>query len=424
MTRTLTIVGAGWAGLSAAVTATQLGWQVELYEAARHAGGRARALPSDLSHAGLDNGQHILIGAYHDTLALMRKVGVDLAQAFVRLPLDLRTPDGHGLQLPDWPAPWNAIAGMACARGWSWHDKLSLLQACVRWQWQDFRCPPTWSVMQLCEASAISPRVCDTLIDPLCLSALNTLPDQACANVFLRVLHDALFTGQGASDLLLPRTDLSALFVTPCMQWLQQHGARIHLGQRCTAQDLSARSDPVVLACGPWDAARLTALQAPAWAACAGNLTHEAIATVYLHANALPVGIRPIMALPYAADAPERTPAQFVFNREALTGAQGLLAAVVSACTNADGTLADRVRRQVELALGLQDLKVVQTVVEKRATLRMSPQLIRPSAHIHGQWWACGDYVAGPYPSTLEGAVRCGHNVVTQLTHTLTHHAN
>ena len=73
------IVGAGWAGLSCAIEATQRGHSVTLYEAARHLGGRARAVPlsgatGDLPP--LDNGQHILIGAYHDTLAILQTVGL------------------------------------------------------------------------------------------------------------------------------------------------------------------------------------------------------------------------------------------------------------------------------------------------------------------------------------------------------------
>jgi squalene-associated FAD-dependent desaturase len=413
--RQLTIVGAGWAGLSAAVAATQAGWQVQLHEAAPHAGGRARSLPDRHGLSGLDNGQHILIGAYHDTLALMRTVGVNVDQAFLRIPLDLRNPQGRGLQLPDWPAPWNVLAGITSARGWSWRDKFSLLKACVRWQWAGFQCPSDWTVTQLCEASHLSPRIRAALIDPLCLSALNTQPAHACANVFLRVLHDALLTGRGASDMLLPRADLSTLFVKPCLAWLKRHGASVHFSSRLDEAALVHYNGPVVLACAAWDAARLTKSFAPAWSQQASALTHEAIATVYLQTAMRPANLRPMTALPHAHDTPESTPAQFVFDRQALLSQTGLLAVVVSAHQSDTHTLSERVRLQVQKALKLPHVQVVQTVVEKRATLHLSPKLARPPAHIKGSWWACGDYVAGPYPSTLEGAVRCGHNVVAQL---------
>ena len=129
----LLVLGGGWAGLAAAVAATQRGWQVVLCEASRTLGGRARSV----SHAGatFDNGQHVLIGAYRDTLALLRTVGVDPEQVFHRQPLDLRLPDGTGLKLPDLPPPWNALVGIAQAQGWTWADRWSLLQAALRWRY-------------------------------------------------------------------------------------------------------------------------------------------------------------------------------------------------------------------------------------------------------------------------------------------------
>ena len=127
----LTIVGAGWAGLAAAVAATQAGWQVEIFEAAQTAGGRARRLEQTFAGKPLDNGQHILIGAYRDTLALMRTVGLHPEALLQRIPLDLRFEDGQGLSLPDWPAPFNLIAGLAHAKGWQLQDNFFRMPACV-----------------------------------------------------------------------------------------------------------------------------------------------------------------------------------------------------------------------------------------------------------------------------------------------------
>jgi predicted NAD/FAD-binding protein len=75
----------------------------------------------------VDNGQHILIGAYTESLRLMRKVGVDPDQALLRLPLALVFPDGTGLALSRGSAPWDALAGILRAQGWTWRDRLSLL---------------------------------------------------------------------------------------------------------------------------------------------------------------------------------------------------------------------------------------------------------------------------------------------------------
>ena len=415
----LTIVGAGWAGLAAAVAATQAGWQVTLFEAANIAGGRARSLQQSFAGKPLDNGQHVLIGAYRDTLALMRTVGLNPYELLQRLPLDLRFADGQGLSLPNWPMPLNLLAGLGRAQGWQLKDKASLIQASWRWRLAKFECNTTWTVQQLCDEAHLSHRVIQQLIEPLCLSALNTPLKDASATVFLRVLHDALLGGKGSSDLLIPKVDLAQLLPDACLHWLNANGATIHLGQRINASALenlhqtSSLQQVVLLACPAWEAARLTADIAPKWAYPCADLPHTAIATVYLNCKdsgyaGLP---RPMMALHSDAQAP----AQFVFDRGALTKQPGLLAAVVSACNTERDEVVEQVHDQVCEQLELSNLEVVQTVVEKRATLACTPMLNRPEPFIAQGLWACGDYICGSYPSTLEGAVRSGQQVVTQL---------
>jgi len=415
----LTIVGAGWAGLAAAVAATQNGWHVKLFEASQTAGGRARSLPQCFASQPLDNGQHILIGAYRDTLSLMRVVGLNPEALLQRIPLDLRYADGQGLQLPDWPAPVNILAGLGRAQGWHMKDKASLIQAAWRWQRARFECDPTWTVQQLCALNKLNTTVIKQLIEPLCLSALNTPLHEASAAVFLRVLHDALMGGKGSSDILIPRVDLGALFPNACLQWLSKHGADIQLGQRISAtqienlQRVASPDDAVLLACPPWEAARLTADIAPKWAYQCAELSHTAIATVYMqckdeHFQGLD---RPMVAL----HCDEQAPAQFVFDKGALSSQHGLLAAVVSACKTERDDVTEQVHMQVCEQLKLQHLDIVQTVVEKRATLACTPMLDRPESYVAAGLWACGDYICGPYPSTLEGAVRSAQQVVTQI---------
>ena len=415
----LTIVGAGWSGLAAAVAATQAGWHVQLFEASHTAGGRARSLQQSFAGQPLDNGQHALIGAYHDTLALMCTVGLDPDRLLRRLPLNLSFADGQGLALPNWPMPLNLLAGISSAKGWTWQDKASLLRTAWQWRRKKFECHPALTLSQLCESSALSPRVMTQLIEPLCLSALNTPVDQASAFVFLRVLNDALLGGSGSSDLLLPSVDLGALLPDACLQWLNAQGAEIHLGKRISAahvealQQTASNDNKVLLACPAWEAARLTADIAPKWAFKCAELPHTAIATVYMHCEDQDFeGLsQPIVALHSHAKAP----AQFVFDKGALSKQQGLLAAVVSACCHERDELTELVHAQVSEQLGLAHLSLVQTVIEKRATLACVPLLDRPEAFVADGVWACGDYIAGPYPSTLEGAVRSGQNVITQL---------
>ena len=416
----LTIVGGGWAGLAAAVRATELGWQVALLEAAPSLGGRARRI----EHQGLvlDNGPHLLIGAYTHTLALMRQLGLDPDRLLWRMPLNLRNPQGIGLALPDLPPPWNLLWGITASNALDWRDKLSLLMVAARWQRDGFVCPPLTSVRELC--LDLRPRVISHLIEPLCVSALNTPMDQACATVFLRVLRDALYSAPGSADFLLPRSDMGALLPDAALAWLRAHGAQVLLGQhQKVCPQAQSEGDAVLLACPAWEAARLTQAVNPAWSAQAAQLRHEGIATVYLRctstSNGSGLGQAVLTSPMVALDSGANAPAQFVFDRGALSGdpaQRGILAAVVSACQGEREHLTQAVRAQIQNQLGIDRLQVITTVVERRATFSCTPGLTRASADIGPGLWACGDHVQGPYPATLEGAVRSGLEVVDQIT--------
>lgn len=421
----LAVVGAGWSGLAAAVRAVQLGHQVALFEASHQVGGRARALrvvlPDGNLHM-LDNGQHILIGAYRETLAMLRLVGVDPAAALLRMPLSLQFTDSSGLNLPDWPAPIDALAGILTARGWRLADKWSLLRLALGWRVAGFACDPASSVAQLCRTA--SPRIMSDLIEPLCVSALNVPAARASAQVFLRVVQDSLLGARGGSNLLLPRVDLSALFPAAAATWLSRHGAVVHLGQRVQRIEPIRDSwrvngqmfDQVVLAAPVRDSLRivdatLATANAPlapalrAWSGAARAMRHTAITTVYAWQRGARLG-KPMLAL--HADS---GPAQFVFDRGQLGGPAGLLAFVVSASTHDREAVTAGCLRQGVTQLDLI-LEPVQTVVEKHATFACTPGVQRPPMVITNGLWACGDYVEGPYPATLEGAVRCGLAVI------------
>jgi len=410
----MAVIGGGWAGLAAAVNATRHGHRVTLYEMAAHLGGRAR----EVSHNGfaLDNGQHILIGAYGETLRMMALVGADVDALLLRMPLRVTYPDGKGLRLPSGP-PMLAFAwAVLNYPDWCWSEKLSLLRTATQWVARRFRCDGSLTVAQL--TGHLPPAVREELLDPLCVAALNTPATQASASVFLRVLRDALFSGPGSADLLLPRRRLSALWPDPAARWLQANGAMLRISHRVerllpdgTSWQVDGEPfDGVVLACTAVEAVRLTQSCAPGWSAQAHALHYEPIVTVY----ACSLGARlpePMMAL-YSADA---EPAQFVFDLGQIAGLDSILAFVISGAApwvaRGTETTVNATLTQGRKALGqylVAPLEALRVTTEKRATFLCTPALHRPAMRVLPGLWAAGDYVAGPYPATLEGAIRAG----------------
>ncbi len=434
------VVGAGWAGLAAAVRATQAGHDVTVFDAAPMPGGRAR---SDGEGAlSSDNGQHILLGGYTRTLALMRDVGVDIDAAFLRSPLAMTYLDGTGFALPRGGNRLFAAArALGSARGFTAIDKLSTVGMAILWQLQRFRCADALTVDEMLRRLP-TPRVRAALIEPLCVAALNTPPAQASAAVFLRVLRDSLFGARAASDLLLPRVPLARLLPLPAVAWLRAHGATVHLRRRvlglardgagwavrCGApadgaggdqpSSPTGRFDRVILAATATEAARLAGAIAPEWAATAAALEHEPIVTLELRVPRRPW---PSTMLTLASDA-TRHPAQFAFRLGHQDGELDRVTVVVSAAGDwlARGTdeLVAAALAQWRTIFAVPPHEPVECLgvrADRRATFRCVAGVVRPPRHVAPGLLAAGDYVEGPYPATLEAAVLAGEAAAAAL---------
>jgi squalene-associated FAD-dependent desaturase len=428
--RRVAVVGGGWAGCAAAVALLDAGSDVTLFEAARTLGGRARAI--ETNGRLLDNGQHIMLGAYADTLRLMRRVGVDPRQALLRLPLQMRYPDneaGMDFVAPRLPAPLHVLVALLRARGLDAADKLALARFSTTARWMGWQLHNDCSVAELLVRYDQTDRINRLLWRPLCLAALNTPPERASAQVFLAVLRDSLGAHRAASDMLIPRVLLDAVFPQAAAAYLEQRGASVRTGSRVEALDTDSGTwclragadaqsfDAVVLATPPW---RTAALLRPL-AGAADIVTrldafeYEPIATVYLQ---YPAGVR--LPLPFCAlaDAPaDGRWGQFVFDRGQLDpGQDGLLAVVISGADAAaelgQDALITAIAAQLADAFALPALATPQwsrTITEKRATFACTPGLVRPpnATGLPGLALA-GDYTACDYPATLEAAVRSG----------------
>ena len=415
----IAVVGAGWSGLAAAVELTARGHRVTVFESADEPGGRARTVTFDGMR--LDNGQHLLLGAYREVLRLMRQVGATPADLFLRQRLDLALAGPARqirLRVPRGPAPWSLAFGLARAKGIPLPDRLRALAGSARLR----RAPhPDTTVARWLTACGQPEALREGLWDPLCLAALNVAPERASARIYARVLVET-FGAARHSDLLFPRVELGALFPHPAAAWLERHGASLHWGQRVRTitpgardwtvdtGDRSSAFDQLVLATDPGAAAKLleSAHVAADAAARLRGLGAEPITTVYLRGAAT-----------IALDAPMvgrlDEPGQWLFDRR-LTGQPGVISVVISG----DGPhvredrerLAARTADQIASAYPRWGrLRPLAVVREKRATFACVPGSeelrLDVAGPLRGLWFA-GDHVATGLPPTLEGAVRAG----------------
>ena len=430
------VIGAGWAGCAAALELARAGHAVTVYEAARTLGGRARRVERE--NTMLDNGQHILLGAYTETLRLMTLAGQDPGELILTLPLQMRYPAGSGgmdFVAPRLPAPLHLAWALLRAKGLQRADKLSLMRFSTAMRWMGWQLYNDCTVSELLQRFDQTDTLCRLMWHPLCLAALNTPPERASARVFINVLRDSLGARRrSASDMLVPKADLSALLPDAAGRYVARHGGEVRTGAKVDAVlalpdgrwqvDDADTYDGIVVATSSVQAASL--LQGVQDArldevlARLQAFTPEAISTCYLQYDA---AVR--LDLPFYAlvDAPELQHwGQFVFDRGQLDARQaGLLAVVISASGTAagqgHGPLAQAIAAQLAQVLRRPELAQPawsQLITEKRATFACTPDLLRPgnASGVPGLLLA-GDNTAGEdraqdYPATIEAAVRSG----------------
>ncbi len=432
MSERVAIVGAGWAGCAAAVEAAGNGFDVTLFEASRLLGGRARK--TEIEGLTLDNGQHILLGAYSKTLKMMERVGIDPDAAFLRLPLQMHYPPGSGamnFETPRLPAPLHLAVGLFRTKGLGWEDKIALARfftACrhIRWDIGEDR-----PLVRLLEQFWQTPRLYGLLWRPLCMASMNTPPEEASAQVFLSILKDSLGARRHASDMLLPRMNLSAIFPEKAAGYLKERGGKIRLGETVRTLDrdesgwtLSSnpeeRYDAVILATSAASAATL--LKGQADVSLLEQFEYEPISTCYLKYPDTVRLSRPFYAL---LDNPDRKEwGQYVFDRGHLASDQkGLLAVVVSVSSTVDEMDKESLAADiaVQLAKSFKRPELAKPlwsriITERRATFACTPNLQRP-AMMTGKdgLFLTGDYMRRDYPATLESAISSGMESVKVL---------
>lgn len=427
------VVGAGWAGLAAALRLADAGVALTLFDAAPVAGGRARSsrLQTPLGSFTTDNGQHLIVGAYRESLSLI--AGLDGAAPLRRVPLDLSATNGLRLQAARLPAPLHLGVALLGARGLGPGGRAAAVRLMLSLRLAGWRAADGETVSALLHRLRQPPPLTDRLWAPLCIGALNTLPDQACATAFATVLRDTLGGPRSASDFVLVDAPLGALLPEPALARLRRAGAAVRL--RCPVRRLERADaqwrigtevfDELLLALPPWSAAAV--LEASGLRC--GQLRAfepEAIATGWA---LWPVDRAP--ALPrwclLDEDPARQAHGQWLFDRGVIQGrsddgrssaAAHLAGIVISVAGQLESlprnALADGLSRQLVQAFGGPPPAAVHVVTERRATFRCTPQ--RPRLEVghlrdEGQGpWLAGDWLWPDYPATLEAAVRSGRH--------------
>ncbi len=423
------IIGGGCAGLSAAAALAERGYSVTVLEAASQLGGRARTVA--IKNKGqlqlLDNGQHILLGAYHETLSLLQKIGVSENQAFQRLPLQINmqattATSAFSIKSAHYlPAPFNMLVGLLTCKGLSLSERMAAIRLMRYLKNTHDEIISDRPLYQFLLSQRQTTPLIELLWEPLCLATLNTPIENASTRIFLNVLRDALTGAKENSDFLLPRLDLSQIISQPLSHYIQSKGGVIKLNQRILhlqvedngfsleSRDEKSHFSHVVIAVSPASVDQLLA-SLPTLKHTLGQtqkFQYQPIYTIYLQ-------YPPETRLPSVMSGLIGTIGQWVFDRGQLCNQKGLLAVIVSAEGEHQKLNHDELALEIasELHRAFPQLRQPlwhQVIAEKRATFSCSPNLSRPGNKTFlPKLFLAGDYTYPDYPATIEGAIRSG----------------
>ena len=450
MTPHTIVVGAGFAGLSAAAAIADAGLPVLVLEARPQLGGRATAFRDRVTGELVDNGQHVLFGCYTQTFVFLNRIGAAhnvRRQAALSVPYLDRGGNRSVLECPALPPPLHLLAAVLRWDAMSWRDRLSVLRmapslgAARRTLSQTGRVTTDdgVTVSQWLRERGQTEKLTAWLWEPLALAALNQAPEEALAAPFVRVLAEMFGPDRSASAIALPIRPLHEMYAEPARAFIESRGGEVRTGalvrllsdgERVTGVEVRGERIPAsrVIAAVPWFGMRTLFAnplppQVARLVADAGAMDSKAIVTVNLWYD------RRVMDEPFVG-LPGRS-MQWVFDKRLAFGSQTSHLSLVA--SGADALAAERTEdlvtraaREVSEAIpGARSATLVRGTVirEKHATFSLAAgQPARPptESNMPGLWLA-GDWIDTGLPGTIESAVVSGHRAAQAMLNAESH---
>jgi squalene-associated FAD-dependent desaturase len=401
------IIGAGVAGLAAAVELASRSAEVVVHEAAGGAGGRCRSWHDPLLEAEIDNGNHLMLSGNWATLGYLDRIGARdrlIGPERAVFPFfDLQSGERWTVDINRGPVPWWILDKDRRVRGTSlgeYIDGLRLLNAGERTVTQIFRSQGPFF---------------HRFWEPFTIAVLNTPPDRAAARLLLPVIRETLAQGSAKSTPLIARRSLADTLVAPALAMLQERGADMRFGAKIRGLEREGkRVTALVTARGrePVSVSDSVIAAVPAWAI--GELLPEItapsefapIVNLHFRIDDAPLPLMPLPLLGLLGGT-----AQWLFVRDNL--ASVTISAAMSLVEEQNTTIAERVWRDIATALDRNGspMPMVRVVKEHRATFLASPEqnARRPKAVTpYGNLVLAGEWIDTGLPTTIEGAIRSG----------------
>ena len=423
------VLGAGYAGLAAVKELILRGHDVTLIEGRALLGGRAHSFVDSKSGLVLDNGQHILMGCYHESLALLRQLGVmDRLYSPPRLEVPFVSEKGRSLMAATAPDPLHLLSALFGYDELSFSDKMSAAKLAVRLRLGK-NPHPSETVEAWMRRWGQTPNIIRALWEPLCIAALNEPVATGSAQLFATVIRRSFLAGAADSTILLSRVGLSELFAPEIKRLLEMCGGTLRLQSPVTGLtfagttlkdirlgDGTTLQPEAVVSALPWHVLRGLLPPESKLARACGQIQDAPIVSLHLWLD------RPVLREPFIGMLD--SPVHWVFSRDHIHGANpaGQEGHIITAVVSGARDLIDKTGPELE-ELALRELarflpesvgvRVLHRMVYKSrsATFAATPgtEPLRPEATTEwSNFWLAGDWTNTGLPATIEGAIASG----------------